>query len=287
MNINKSDKYEIHRLFVAGMLITLLICSFSACMQQSDNSAFREGRLKYGVFIGANPDQIDSLDGYEIVVIDATYYSKMDIDKLHRQNTTVYSYLNIGSIEDFRDFFSDNKHLILDDYENWPDEYWVNVSDIGWQNHIQKQAALLLEKDVDGFFIDNIDVYYQYHTPDIYNGLATILNNLGQFGKDIIINGGDVFVVEAIVEPDSPAVRITGVNQECVFTGIDFKNEQLVFQSTENTVYYQEYLEQCKEKGLDVYLLEYSDHEEVIPELVEYCNTHQFHHYVSSSIDLN
>ena len=271
----------------SGILIALLIFSFSACTQENDSNALQEGELQYGVFIGADPEQIDSFEGYDIVVIDAAYYSKTDIDKLHQQNTTVYSYLNIGSIENFRDFFSDYKHLILDEYENWPGEYWVDVSDLGWQNQIQAQAALLLEKDVDGFFLDNVDVYYQYHTQEVFDGLTAILNNLDRHGKDIIVNGGDVFVSEAILESDSPAVRIAGVNQECVFTCIDFENECLLPQSAEDTLYYQGYLEQCNEKGLAVYLLEYSNEEVLLPALVEYCDAHRFHYYVSSSIDLS
>ena len=35
----------------------------------------------------------------KIVVIDAQYFSKKDIRKLHAGGTKVYSYLNIGSIE--------------------------------------------------------------------------------------------------------------------------------------------------------------------------------------------
>ena len=88
--------------------------------------------------------------GYDIIVIDAAYYSKADIDKLHQQGVLVYSYLNIGSLVDFRDFFLDYKHLTLGKYENWQGEYWVDVSETEWQDHILEQAGLLVKKDVDG-----------------------------------------------------------------------------------------------------------------------------------------
>ena len=272
--------------FLLGMLALLLILSFSGCIAQNGNSTLPEDPLKYGVFIGANPDQADLFIGYDIIVIDAAYYDKADIDKLHQDGMIVYSYLNVGSIEYFRDFFSDYQHLILDEYENWPDEYWVDVSDIGWQNHIHAEAGLLVEKGVDGFFIDNADVYYQYHNPDIFQGMTDILTGLGRYNKCILINGGDVFVTEAIIEDASPTVRITGVNQECVFTNIDFENGKLVRQSAETTEYYQEYLEQCSQKELAVYLLEYSEDDALHHEIKKYCDSHQFYFYISSSIDL-
>ena len=268
------------------LFVTVLIHSFSGCTPKNADSTQQNEMPAYGVFIGVNPDQIDSFYGYDIIVIDAAYYDKTDIDTLHQKEITVYSYLNIGSIESFRDYFVDYQHLILGEYENWQGEYWMDISDESWQEHINEAAGLLIEKGVDGFFVDNADIYYQYHTAYIFQGMVSVLNKLGQYRKDIFLNGGDVFVTQAIIEADSPAVYITGVNQECVFTDIDFEKEQLVRQTAENTVYYQQYLEQCRANGLTVYLLEYSDIGAEPSEIDEYCNAHQFNYYISASIDL-
>lgn len=262
-------------------LILLLIFLLSGCMRQNNTT------FKYGVFIGANAEQIDLFLGYDIVVIDAAYYSKADIDKLHQNDIVVYSYLNIGSIESFRDFFPTYEHLILDEYEDWPDEYWIDVSNSKWKEQIDKQADSLTLKGVDGFFIDNTDVYYQYHNPAIFQGLVDILNELNQYQNDIIINGGDVFVTEAIIETDSPAIEITGINQECVFTNIDFQQEKFVRQDIENTNYYQDYIESCSKKSLKVYLLEYSRNNSLSSQIETYCKAHQFHYFISPSLNLD
>ena len=52
----------------------------------------------------------------------------------------------------------------------------------------------LTDKGVDGLFIDNTDVYYQYHRNSIYSGLENIISGLRKYTSRIIINGGDVFV---------------------------------------------------------------------------------------------
>ena len=95
-----------------------------------------------------------------------------------------------------------------------------------------------------------------------------------------------MFVSEAVLNTDYPLVQTTGVNQECVFTNIDFENEQLILQNSEDTAYYQAYLEKCRAKGLMVYLLEYSDKDKFPSEINEYCRLHQFNYYISASIDL-
>ena len=274
------------RLALLATLTVFLLYLFSACIPQNITNTQQTGISQYGVFIGANPTQADSFSAYNLIVIDAAYFTKTDIDNLHQKGILVYAYLNIGSIEDFRDFFSDYQHLSIGRYENWPGEFWIDVSDQEWQKHIYAQAGLLVEKGVDGFFIDNTDVYYQYHTTDIFHGLITILNELDQYGKDILINGGDLFVSEAVLNADYPLVQITGVNQECVFTNIDFENKQLILQNSEDTAYYQAYLEKCRAKGLMVYLLEYSDKDKFPSEINEYCRLHQFNYYISPSIDL-
>jgi len=280
-----STRYGIKQFFLSA-LILFIFCFMSGCSQPTQNNDPPNTLPSYGVFIGVDSDQLQRFADYDIVVIDAAYYSKEDIDIIHQNNTIVYSYLNLGSLEDFRDFFEDFKHLSLGEYDDWPGEYWVDVSNAGWQNHIHAQAGLLIEKGVDGFFIDNTDVYYLYQTQSIFEGVVAILNKLAEYDKDIILNGGDVFVTDAIIKPDSPLVQITGVNQECVFTSIDFDNQLLIPQTEEDTIYYQDYLAQCKNKGLVVYLLEYSDNNDSFDAIKEYCDLHSFNYYISSSIDL-
>ena len=275
------------------LMTALLVCLFTACLQNtagalgSESSA--EERPRYGVFIGLNPSEMDVLFEYDIVVIDAEYYTKEDIDALHSEGIIVYSYLNVGSVEEFRVFYTDYRHLIMGEYENWQDEYWVNVADEAWQQNISRQAESFVLKGVDGFFIDNADVYYNYHTPQIFEGLVTILNDLSTYGKDIIINGGDVFVAEAVLDAEAPLVSITGVNQECVFTSIDFENEQLVMQDVDTQQYYMEYIEDCGGAGLAVYLLEYATptgSAGITAEIEKYCTEHRFNYYIAPTIEL-
>lgn len=118
-------------------------------------------------------------------------------------------------------------------------------------------------------------------------GSGRDFTGLGQYGKPVLINGGDVFVARAVLDAEQPNPIITGVNQECVFPDIDFDHRALV-QQTENTNYYREYLDRCKYAGLDVYLLEYAKpNTELKSEIDDYCKQNGFLYYISPSIDLD
>jgi hypothetical protein len=269
---------------VPFMLVTVLaLACLPGCLH-----ARQPARTAYGVFLGVDFEDANKMTGYETIVIDAAYYTKAQITTLRENGAkTVWSYLNIGSVETFRDGYETFQNNTLAPYKNWPDEYWMDVSLPAWQSFLADSALALAGKGVDGFFLDNADVYDVFPTDRIFNGLIDIINDIGIYGLDVVINGGDVFVQKAVLSPDKPLVQISAVNQECVFTHIDFSNSRLILQTKENTLYYCEHLEKCAEKGLSVYLTEYAESNVVEKRIQTYCSAHGFHYYISSSIELD
>jgi len=242
----------------------------------------------YAVLLGLNPEDAEILTNYDTVVIDAQYFTKDEIAAVQAEGTSVYTYLNIGSIETFREGYDSLKQFSLSRYDNWPDEYWMDVSRTEWQLFIAKEAQSLIDKGVDGFFLDNADVCYLYPTSEIFDGLVSILQSLGQYEKPIVINGGDVFVSKAVLESESPLSCVTGVNQECVFTNIVFSTGLLIRQDDETSRYYRDYLARCKNAGLDVFLTEYAPENSQIEKTIqEYCSQNGFRYYLSHSINLD
>ena len=246
-----------------------------------------ENQKDYKVLIGMAPDKAMNLKGIKTLVIDAEFFSEEEVARLHANgNTNILSYLNIGSIETFRDDYAAFADTALGDYENWDEEKWVNVADKRWQKRIKSKAQLLLQKGIDGFFLDNADVYYQYQTPEIYQGLMSLLYEIHQEHKPIIINGGDTFITEAMLHNSLKGV-VTGVNQESVFTEIHFKTHTFGVKSAEEREYFLEYLAQCKTYGLTVYLLEYGANKKLEKEIKAYCERNGFIYDISHSLQLD
>lgn len=240
----------------------------------------------YSVWIGLHPNDMDSLEPYHTVVIDASYFSKEQIEILHKQGKTVYSYLNIGSLENFRPYYKEFQTITLGPYENWQEESWIDVSNQEWQDYLtQVLAKNLVEKGIDGFFLDNTDVWYFYPKENIYTGLIFILQQLKQeYQLPIIINGGDTFV-SALIDSNKTNL-INGVNQETVFTSIDFQNQSFGRQEKEQTEYLWGYLMKCKKAGLSVSLLEYGEDGLLEQEIKKKCKQAGFEYYISPSLEL-
>ena len=266
------------------LMLAILLAGLYECeVFGKDNSRQKD----YGVFLSLDASDMDRITEYQTVVIDAQYFSKKDIAYLKKQGCTVYSYINIGAIENFREYYDEYSNLALGDYENWEEEKWVDVSSTVWQNFLVSLEEELLDKSIDGFFVDNCDVYYVYHTDDVFEGLTTILEHLMEYGKPVIINGGDTYVMEYEAREGSVQNIMTGVNQECVFSRINFKKGSFSAQKKIDREYFQDYIETCDRQGCDVYLIEYTTDRKLKRKIKKYCKKKGFHYYISDSIELD
>lgn len=271
---------------------TVLICIFflSICFLIYRFGKVKQMKKDYGVFIGA--DNINKIKGYNVVVVEPASIDIGGVESLHKTNEKVYAYLNIGSLEEYRTYFNEFKEKTLGLYENWEDEYWMDVSDVAWQKLIvDKLGRDIVDKGFDGFFIDNCDVYYYYPNKEIFNGLSSILQGLRSLNMtkkykiDIIINGGDTFVSKCI-ENKTATELFDGVNQECVFTDIDFENKTYKEKDESDREYFKEYLSNVKKYIPEVYLIEYGANSNLIKEIENYCNENGFYWYNAKDLEL-
>lgn len=291
-------KNENHRKDVGGMcgkrikqpvslaVLFVLMLFIGGCFFVKANQAKELEKNDYGVFLNADASSLERFKMYETIVIDAQYFTKRDIELLHQNGTVVYTYLNIGSIENFREYYTTYAKLAIGKYENWEEEEWVDVANPDWQKFIGQLSQELYEKGVDGFFIDNCDVYYYDPHESIFEGITAILQNMMTFGKAVIINGGDTYVTEYMERYGAIDQIMTGVNQESVWSSIDFDSGTFHEQTSETREYFSKYVEACKAAGMEVYLLEYTTNQKLIQKIKKYCKEHDFRFYISSSLEL-
>lgn len=274
------------KITVLVLLFVLLLIIGVFLFFIKDNETKKPEKKDYGVFLNADDTVLERFKEYDTIVIDAQYFTRKDIGILHENEVTVYTYLNIGSIENFREYYADYEKLALGDYEHWEEEKWMDVSSPDWQKFIGCLARELYEKGVDGFFIDNCDVYYYASAASIFDGLTVILQDVMSLGKEVIINGGDVYVTEYRERYGTAKDIMTGVNQESVWSGIDFDKGTFYEQNKEDRDYFCNYVESCKADGAEVYLLEYTTDSKLIQKIEEYCKKHDFRFYISDSLEL-
>ena len=274
------------RISKAGIKLIPGIIALCVCIIALTSCTKKESNDQYGVYIGAEPEELTGRSLADIIVIDAQYFDKDDITELKSSGHTVYTYINIGSIENFRDYYEEYEYLTLDTYENWEDEKWIDVSDPSWQTFISKRADELISKGVDGFFVDNCDVYYQYRTQEIFEGVSRILKNLKEKNTYVLINGGDTFVREYLDRFGNLDNILDGVNQESVVTCIDWKNDKFSVNEKEKKEYFLEYLQIVMDDGKDAYVIEYTTDKGIEKEAVSLAGSKGYTVYVAHSLDL-
>ncbi len=266
--------------FLVILFVLISIINFSSCAEK------KQEQKGYGVFLGLESKDFDKITGYDIVVIDADYFSDSDIKKLKQENNKVYTYLNVGAIENYREGYEKFEKYALGDYENWPQEKWIDVSKREWQSYLHDKSRALYEKGVDGFFLDNFDVYYYYHYERIYDGLISILADLEKIDTYLMINGANTFITEGF-ERREILSSVDAVNQETVFTRIDdYENDVFSESTLEDRDYFLDYLYACKDNDIDVFLLEYSKDDELKTTIKDFATENGFGYYVSRSVQL-
>jgi len=240
---------------VAIVLVVAMVAAYFLLNKQDDETK----KYSVGLYLQAEGDDCNDISGYEVVIVDAAYFTKEQIQTLCENNGDVYSYINIGSLEDFRTYYDDFFDITLSDYEGWEEERWIDVSVVEWQNFCIDLGKEYLDKGVDGLFIDNTDVYYMYETDEMYNGLISILS---AFSKEtnLVINGGDVFI-NRLIDEGILTDYVYAINQESAFSDEE---------------YYLPYIEKVNEYGVKVFLTEYHINGKTEEKLDKYCDKHGF-----------
>ena len=236
---------------------------------------------KYGVFLGLESDEISKLDAYDTVVIEPQEFTASQVAGLKAKGKTVLAYLNVGAIEKNRSYYNTFKNITLGAYDGWPNERWINVADVNWQNYVVNTLAKqYISMGFQGFYVDNLDVYYHFETAAIYNGSLSILKRLMAFNRIIMVNGADL-LIRRLIAVGTVRNYLNVINQEEVFSTNDGD-----VQDNDDTEDYKEYLALVKSKGLIICLLEYGTNSEVLSRIQTYANQNGFFYYYAPDRNL-
>lgn len=158
--------------------------------------------------------------GYDLVIVDGEEVQPSQVAALHANGTIVLSYLSVGTIENWRWWYPDVKRFRLDYWGDWG-EWYANVSKDGYRRIIiRKVAPWMLNKGVDGLFLDNTDMIETH--PRQKGGMRTLVKRLASLvhsqNKFLFAQNG-----EDVIGPSLP--YYDGWNREDVTWTYDFDTE--------------------------------------------------------------
>lgn len=201
----------------------------------------------------------------DLAVIDTDGVPDSVIMDAVKRGVLIYDYLNVGALERERNYYSKFKNLRIAPYDGWDGEYWVDVTDEGWQNHLINQAIRSKEKGCIGLYVDNTDIMWMCdegfrnpmrkppQTADVFYAIEYVLRKIRHETTLVVMpNGGDLFVKTFFRMYRDAKTIIQTVNQEGVLYE-DFKA-----QSSEEKKYRTSYLDWAKKQGLYIRGIEYT-----------------------------
>ena len=228
----------------------------------------------------------------DLAVVDTEGQEKAVREAVSR-GVWVYGYLNVGALEKQRPYYEKFKHLRLAKYEGWEGEYWVDVTDKAWQEHVVDLAKTIKATGAIGLYLDNTDIYYEIAEHEIskqyirnlpsaqavYTALSNMILKINDLGLIVMPNGGDVFLRKFMIA--HPGI-IKTINQEGVFyQELNEKN------SATDTAYYKDWCKWAQKRiSGKVRIIEYTTSKKEQAKIKAYCLAHGWDVYFSKHKEL-
>ena len=133
-----------------------------------------------------------------MIVIEPEDYKAAEVAAL-KQHAKVLAYLSIGSISDERPCDKEMMPYALRKLEDWPHERYLDLTQPAVRDWLQKRARDLKRMGFDGFWLDNVDVYEEYRSTDMFNAMTLTLHAIKALGGYVMVNGGMVYLTDMMV----------------------------------------------------------------------------------------
>ena len=271
------------------LLIPLLLCG---CKKKQETVPEFISYADYGAFLGRSGNDISNFKGYKYISIELDEFTHTNIQRFVTRGQNIFAYLNIGSLETYRDYYDDFKDDTFKDYDNWPNERWIDVTNSSWQNLMVELATRFKSDGAYGVYLDNVDVYTIAKEEgkdyaSFGDSIKSIISRINEAGVKVMINGGAEYLDDMNDQDDNVFDSIWAYHQEEVFSLIsDYDKNVFSTQSNEDKEYYQEIASMMKEKGKEVFFLEYTTDDSLKETIKNYCDPKAYHYYISSTVEL-
>ena len=272
------------------LLLLLTSLALVGCKSKEEPEPFRGN--DYGAFLGRSDNDVTGFNQYKYVAVELDEFTHTNIERLTNKGTNFLAYLNVGSLETYRDYYDDYESFTFKDYDNWPDERWMDVTNQSWQDLMVSLAQSFKNEGTFGVYIDNVDVYSVAKEENLNyqafgSAIKNIITRVSALGLNVLVNGGAEYFDDMNDVDDNVFDSVWAYHQEEIFSLIeDYDENVFTTQNEEDKTYYQEIASIFKAKGKKVFFLEYTTDNSLKETIKNYCDSNGYHYYVSSTVDL-
>lgn len=244
--------------------------------------------MNYQVFLTTKVNVSKIKKGSGILVIEPDDYTNNEIKALKAKGYKVLAYLSVGTIEKERDWFKTYSKYKMRQLDDWPNEYYVNITKTEWKTFLIKRAITLMQRGFSGLWLDNIDIYSEYKTKKMYTACYGIIKTLKMYTRGyIMINGGSEFLDDTLDKKYTLNI-LDGYTQEEVFSRITDYSGKGTFnkQKKEDKKFYKTLIKKLVKKKIDCFLLEYTREKSLKNDIKTWCENNKVNYYISEDVNL-
>ena len=275
------------------LLPLLLIPLFLVGCKRQDNDEYIIPNMQdYGVFLGRSDNNVDGFNKYKYVSVELDEFGSSNIDRLSKKGVNFLAYLNVGSLENFRDYYEEYESITFKDYENWPEERWIDVTNTSWQDKVVSLAQGFKNDGAFGVYLDNVDVYSiakedEMNYQAFGDAIKSMITRINALGLKVLVNGGAEYFDDMFDQNDNVFDSLWAYHQEEVFSQIsDYEHNGFTTQTEEDKAYYISIASKMHQIGKEVFFLEYTTDSSLIEAIEHYCGLVEIHYYISSTVEL-
>lgn len=133
-----------------------------------------------------------------LIAIEPEDYTDKEIAALKKSGAKVLAYLSVGSVSNERSYYKQLRPYALKKLENWEHERYLDLTRHEVRKFMQDKAKELKDRGFDGCWLDNIDVYEEYRTTEMFTALVNTLRAIKAVGGYVMLNGGIVFITDLL-----------------------------------------------------------------------------------------
>lgn len=133
-----------------------------------------------------------------MIVIEPEDYTKKEIKALKDSGAKVLAYLSVGSVSDERSYYKTLEPYTKKRLKDWKHERYLDLTCAQVREWMQNQAKALKDMGFDGWWLDNIDVYEEYRTTEMFRALVNTLRAIKACVGYVMLNGGIVFLTDLL-----------------------------------------------------------------------------------------
>lgn len=134
-----------------------------------------------------------------MIVIEPEDYSDAEIAALKQSGAKVLAYLSVGSVSDERSYYKTLKPYTLRKLDDWPHERYIDLRQPVVREWIQKRARELKARGFNGWWLDNVDVYEEYRSTEMFRALVSAIHGVKALGGYVMVNGGMAFLTDMLI----------------------------------------------------------------------------------------